>query len=154
MHFSDLKLLIAKHMYQIWQKEWDETGLVFNKFHEILPKLPDKLLPFCNTRKENTNQYVIYLKHSYLTHSFIFRKEEALVCVACFAVITVKHILIECADFFEIRKKYFEEKCLYSLFRYVIPEIIFDFFFVRDWYVLQNMKCNGNVCVKCFYGVV
>ena len=54
MPFSDLKPLTAKYVYQIWQKEWDETGLVSNKFHEILPKLPDKLLSFCNTRKENT----------------------------------------------------------------------------------------------------
>ena len=64
---------------------------------------------------------------SYLTHSFILRKEEAPVCVACNAVITVKHILIECADLLEIRKKYFEEKSLYSLFRSVIPEAIFGF---------------------------
>ena len=55
------------------------------------------------------------------------RKEEAPVCVACNAVITVKHILIECADLLEIRKKYFEERSLYSLFRNVIPEIMFDF---------------------------
>ena len=48
-------------------------------------------------------------------------------CVACDAVITVKQILIECADLLETRKKYFEEKSLYSLFRNVIPEIIFDF---------------------------
>ena len=46
--------LTAKYVYQVWQKEWDETGLVSNTFHEILPKLPDKLLSFCNTRKENT----------------------------------------------------------------------------------------------------
>ena len=55
------------------------------------------------------------------------RKEEAPVCVACDAIITVKHILIECADLMEIRKKCFEEKSLYSLFRNVISEIIFDF---------------------------
>ena len=69
----------------------------------------------------------LHIGHSYLTHSFILRKEEASVCVACNAVITVKHILIECADSLEIRKKYFEERSLYSLFRNVIPEIIFDF---------------------------
>ena len=40
-------------------------------------------------------------------------------------VITVKHFLIECADLLEIRKKYFEERSLYSLFRNVIPGIIF-----------------------------
>ena len=33
----------------------------------------------------------------------------------------------ECADLLEIRKKYFEEKSLYSLFRNVSPEVVFDF---------------------------
>ena len=69
----------------------------------------------------------LHIGHSYLTHSFILRREEAPVCVGCGAVITVKHILIECADLLEIRKKYFEERSLYSLFQNVIPEIIFDF---------------------------
>ena len=64
---------------------------------------------------------------TYLTHSFILRREEAPVCVASGAVITIKHTLIECADLLKNRKKYFEEKSLYSLFRNVIPEIIFDF---------------------------
>ena len=127
MPFSDLKPLTAKYVYQIWQKEWDETVLVSNKFHKILPKLPDKLVSFCNARKENTVLNRLHIGHSYLTHSFILRKEEAPVCVACNAVITVKHILIECAGLLEIRKKYLEEKSLYSLFRNVIPDIIFDF---------------------------
>ena len=119
MPFSDLKPLTAKYVYQIWQKEWDETGLV-----------SDKLLSFCNTRKENTVLTRLHIGHSYLTHSFILRKEEAPVCVACYAVITVKLILIECADLLEIRKKYFEERSLYSLFWNVILEMIF--YFLRE----------------------
>ena len=98
MPFSDLKPLTAKYVYQVWQKEWNETVLVSKKFHEILPKLPDKLLSFCNTKKENTVVNRLHIGHYYLTHSFILRKEEAPVCVGCNAVITVKHILIECAD--------------------------------------------------------
>ena len=140
MPFSNLKPLTAKYVYQTWKNEWDETVLVSNKLHEILPKLPDKLLSFCNTRKENTVLNRLHIGHSYLTHSFILRKDEAPVCVACNTVITVIHILIECADLLEIRKKYFEEKSLYSLFRNVIPEIIF-WFLTRDWCVLQIMKC-------------
>ena len=102
--------------------------LISNKFHEILPKLPDKLLSFCNTRKENTVLNRLHIGHSHLTHSFILRKEEAPVCVACNAAITIiKHILIECADLLEIRQKYFEEKSLYSFFRNVILEVVFDF---------------------------
>ena len=119
--------LTAKYVYQVWQKEWDETVLVSNKFHEILLKRPDKLLSFCNSRKENTVLNRLHIGHSYLMHSFILRRVEAPVCVACGSVITVKHILIECADLLEIRKKYFEERSLYSLFRNVISEIIFDF---------------------------
>ena len=95
MPFSDPKPFTAKYVYQVWQKEWDETGLVSNKFHEILPKLPDKLLSFYNTRKENTVLNRLHIGHSYLTHCFILRREEALVSVACGAAITVKHILIE-----------------------------------------------------------
>ena len=95
--------------------------MVSNKFHEILPKLLDKLLSFCNTRKQNTVLNRLHIGHSYLTHSFILRREEASVCVACGAVITVNDILIECADLLEIRKKYFEERTLYSFFRNVIP---------------------------------
>ena len=80
-----------------------------------------------NTTKENIVLNRLHIGHSCLTHSFILRKEEAPVCVAYNAVITVKHILIECSGLLEIRKKYLEEKSLYSLFRNVIPEIIFDF---------------------------
>ena len=41
--FSDLKPLTAEYVCKIWQKEWDETVLVSNKLHEILPKVPNKL---------------------------------------------------------------------------------------------------------------
>ena len=76
--FSSLKPLTAKYAYQIWQKEWDETGLVSNKFHDILPKLPDKLLSFCNTReKKPTVLNKVHIGHSYLTHFCILRKGEA-----------------------------------------------------------------------------
>ena len=53
-----------------------------------------------------------HIGHSYLIHSFILRQEEAPVCVACNAVVIVKHNLIKCADLLEIRKKYFEERSL------------------------------------------
>ena len=104
MPFSYLKPSTAKYVYQIWQREWDKNVLVSNKFHEILPKYPDKLLSFRNTRKKDTVLNRLHIGHSYLIHSFILRKEEVPVCVTCNAVITVKHILIDCADLLEIRK--------------------------------------------------
>ena len=134
MPFSDLKPLTAKYVYQVWQREWEETGLVSNKFQEILPKLPHKLIFFVIQEKKTVLNR-LYIGHSYLTHSFILRKEEAPVCVTCNAVNKVKHILIERADLVEIGKKHFEERSLHSLFRNVIPEFFF-FFPARDWCVL------------------
>ena len=40
------------------------------------------------------------------------RKEGAPVCVTCDIVITIKHILTECADLTEIRQRYFEKRDL------------------------------------------
>ena len=82
----------------------------------MLSKLSDRLLTFCNTRKEDTVLNRLHIGHSYFTHSFLLKKEEPAVCVTCNTATTVKHTLIECADLVEIRKKYFEERCLYSLF--------------------------------------
>ena len=59
---------------------------------------------------------------------------------ACNAVITIKHILIECADLLEIRKKYFEERSLYSLFRNEIPEKILI--------SCERLVCFTKKCVK------
>ena len=42
-----------------------------NKLHGILPKLSDKLLTFCNTRKEDTVLNRLHIGHSFFTHSFL-----------------------------------------------------------------------------------
>ena len=65
--------------------------------------------------------------------------------------------MIECADLLEIRKKYFEERSLYSLFWNIIPEIIFDFL-PEIGVFFSNVKCvevviiiNGNFYIATNY---
>ena len=79
------------------------------------------------TQKKKTLLNKLHIGHSCLTHNFILREEEAPVCGAYNAVIIINHILTWCADLLEIRKKYFEERSLCSLFRNVMLEIVFDF---------------------------
>ena len=105
---------------------------------------------FLNTRKEDAVLNRFHTGHSYLTHSFILRKEEAPVCDECNAVTTVKHSLIECADLLEIRKKYFEERSLYSLFRNVIFRGEKKISCERLVCFIKYEVCFGNVCVKRF----
>ena len=71
MPFSDLQPLTAKYIHQVWQKEWDKATIVSNKLHDTLPKLSDKLLTFCNTRKEDTVLNRRQFNRSYFTLSFL-----------------------------------------------------------------------------------
>ena len=82
MPISDIKPLTAKYMHQVWQKEEDEAVIVSNKLYKILPKLSDKLVAFCKTRKENTVLNRLHIGHCYSTHSFIFKKRRAF-CSFC-----------------------------------------------------------------------
>ena len=103
MPFSGLKLLSARYIHQVWQKEWDEAMIASNKVLDIFPTLSDKLITVCNTRKEDTVLNRLHIGRFYFTHSFLLKKEEPPVCVTCNTTVTVKHILIECADSVEIR---------------------------------------------------
>ena len=138
MPLSDLKPFTVKYIQQVWQKEWDEAVTVSNRLHEILPKLSDKLLSFCKTRKVDTFFNGLRIGKSFLMHSFISKKEEPPVCVTCNTISTIKHILIECADSVWVRKKYFVERSLYAQFRNVNQEK--HFYFLNETGVFYRIR--------------
>ena len=57
--------------------------------------------------------------------------------------------MIECPDSLETRKNYLEARSLYSFFRNVIPEIMFDF--LREFDVFYKIKCvlRTRLCAAC-----
>ena len=46
MPFSDLKPLTAKYVYQIWQREWDETVLYLIRFTNFYRNFQTNCYPF------------------------------------------------------------------------------------------------------------
>ena len=56
--------------------EWDEAMIVVSKLHDILPKLSDKLLTFCNTRKKDMVLNRLHIGHSYFTYSFLLKNNN------------------------------------------------------------------------------
>ena len=48
-------------------------------------------------------------------------------CFACAEPYTIKHVLLECADLGEIRKRYYDVVSLKALFEDVAPAVIFGF---------------------------
>ena len=94
----------------MWSEKTD------NQLYESLPDLSERL-PSVLARTNEPVLARLHIGHSYLTHSFILSAEDPPVCVACDCRLTVKHILLECADFREKKRtKYFNLDSLYTLF--------------------------------------
>ena len=65
-----------------------------------------------------------------------------------YTIITIKHILMECADLVEVRKTNFEEKSLH-FFQNVDQERIFEF--LKETGVFDKIRgVLYKVCVECF----
>ncbi|GFO27747.1 ATP-binding cassette sub-family a member 3 [Plakobranchus ocellatus] len=115
--YSDLKPKINTYIKSVWQRDWDAEGA--NKLHEVPPNLGEDLHRRGEGagRKWETAMCRLRVGHTWLTQSYRLKNEEQPFCYACDSLYTVRHILIECLDFQDSRRKYFSVTDLYRLFR-------------------------------------
>ena len=140
--FSDT----SKYVCEVWQREWEEAGLVSNKFHEILPRLSGKLLSFCNTRKENTVLNRLHIGQSYLTHSFILRKEEA-PCVILYFQLNIYWLNV--LNYWKSGNNISNKSlCIHSFEMWVLKSFLTSC--VRLVCFIKYEVCYSNGCVKYF----
>ena len=125
IHTSDFKCVVNRYVRCCWWKMWSEE--TDNKLYESIPDLSERL-PSVLGRKNETVLTSLHIGHSYLTHNFVLHAEDSPVCVAGDCRLTVKYILLDCADFREkcanFRGKYISMDSLYTLFRKIPPEKI------------------------------
>ena len=55
----------------------------------------------------------------FLTHSYHVKDEDAPVCIACYSLLTVDHILINCVGFDIVRQIFYTASNLRDLFCYI-----------------------------------
>ena len=101
----------------VWQELWN--NITRNKLYEILPDLKQSL---CGTagelcRKQESVMTRLRIGHTWITHSYLLKREDQPICHACYNPFTVKHILIECPDFTDIRNKFYTTPDVHTLFR-------------------------------------
>ena len=121
--FSDFKFYINKYISAAWQNAWN--GELHNKLHEIKPILGEWSPAYREVRRDEVVLCRIRIGHTFFTNSHLLKGEPE--CVACQCRLTVKHILIECADFVHIRQNYFTQASMRELFREVKSSLILDF---------------------------
>ncbi|GFS11592.1 RNA-directed DNA polymerase from transposon X-element [Elysia marginata] len=109
---------VKTHLEQLWQADWFTE--VDNKLHEIRLNLKERLV-FNErlSRKQETVVSRLRIGHSWITHEYLLKGEQQPYCTACECPFTVKHILVECADFLLSRQKYYKTTDMHTLFRQV-----------------------------------
>ena len=121
----DFKPVIRKHITAIWQSTWDESPLT--KLHEIAPIVNEPLTHHLSTRRDQSVFNRCRIGHSRLTHEFLLKGEPPPECIPCNCPLTIKHLLIECVDFNDVRQRFYQVPTLQDLFKTVKPEVILDF---------------------------
>ena len=92
---------INKYILDQWQSSWNNS--IGNKLLEITPTIGEHQSVVRNIRKEEVVLACLCLGYTRVTHSYLQQGEEQRHCVGCDAPFTVRHILLECGDFAQVK---------------------------------------------------
>ena len=110
--FSNFNPSINKYSFEEWQTSWNNS--IGNKLLDIKPTIGEYQSFVRNIRKEELAR--LCLGHTRVTHSYLLQGEEQPQCVGCDAPFTVRHFLLECGDFAQVRNNCFHvENKIYIL---------------------------------------
>ena len=90
-----------------WQQEWDSERNVNNKLKRVLPNLNENHTPKDMTRRDGSMYARLRIGHSYLTHCYLLKGEDQPFCISCNEALTINHLLTNCAEFADIRRKHY-----------------------------------------------
>ena len=62
-----------------------------------------------------------------MTHSYLLKREDKPQCIGCDTQLTVKHFLLDCIDFIDVRRSCFQSNNLKDLSKDVSVERILSF---------------------------
>ena len=123
--FNNFKPFINRYIFDKWQTSWNETS--FNKLKEIKPVIKEYKTVISNIRREEVVLTRLRIGHTRITHSWLLNRDEQPICTGCDVPFTVKHFLLECFDFQQTRRSYFQVNNLHDLFKDVPIENIIAF---------------------------
>ena len=103
--FSNFKASINKYILEEWQTSWNNS--IGNKLFDIKPTIGEYQSVVRNIRKEEVLLARPRLGHTRVTQSYLLQGEEQPQCVGCDAPFTVRHFLLECGDFAQVRNNCF-----------------------------------------------
>ena len=123
---TDLFTKISPYVSSNWQERWDNQGE--NKLRCITPEII-KYYPGCRNRRDEVIIHRLRIGHTRYTQSYLLENLPIPICHLCTddAVLSVKHMLIECDFYDNIRQLYYHVDDMMQLFEEVSDKKIIDF---------------------------
>ena len=119
---SDCKAKAVQFVQNIRNHNWEEVQS--NKLKEIVPNLKEHQQLQCHNRRNEVVLTRLQIGHSRLTRLFRLKDEPPPECFGCNTRYTLKHILLECTTFSNIRRCFYNCNDMYNLFHTVKKETI------------------------------
>ena len=123
--FSNFKPFINKYILGECQTSWNNS--IGNKLLDIKPTTGEYQSVIRNIRKEEVVLARHHLGHTRDTHTYLLQDEEQPQCVGCNAPFTVRHFLLECGDFAQVRNNCFHIDNMKELFQDIHIDSIMTF---------------------------
>ena len=103
----------TQYVKETRKEHWD--NIENNKLKEIVPDLADHYQIQCMNRRDEVVLTRLRIGHSRLTHSYLMEGEPAPMCIGCDTPFSIKHILLDCVDFADTRRQFYDSQDLYNL---------------------------------------
>jgi len=113
----ELKPRVSKFCLDEWQDIWDCCE--GNKLHSVYPTVGIVRHSKNISRFDSALLNKLRIDHSRLTHSYLLSGDDSPNYQSCGIPLTVRHILVECANLRYISEKYFTVSSLADLFKRV-----------------------------------
>ena len=113
-----------------------------NKLYAIYPNVGGYQCKSSLSRRDAVLINRLRIRHTWITHSYLFSGDDQPVCSACQSPLTVKHFLIECVNFAAIRSRYFSASSMKDVFESVNAQSVIDFIKVGLPKLTPNLPNN------------
>ena len=118
-----------------WRTSWNNS--IGNKLLDIKPTIGEYQSVVRNISKGVLAR--LRLGHTRVTHSYLLQGEKQPQCVGCAAPFTVRHFLLECNDFAQVRNNCFHVDNMKELFQDIHIDSIMTF--LRQINLLTKSNC-------------
>jgi hypothetical protein len=117
MNFALIEHPLAHCQFrQCWQLCWNSD--TNNKLFKIQPVIKS----FIVSRLPRRDEVLIHrlrVGHTYLTHSYLLRRETPPECDFCHVRLTIEHLLLSCCKYTAVRRKFYNVNSLQERFERV-----------------------------------